>query len=256
MGYAGAGVKDHCAMRCRRAAARHANLAHHGGMHLLPSLRPAGPAAGRDHAELASARRPRAAFASRRRVLATPGLLGVVVALALAGCDASPAVTPPITPGSSAAPRDLNLIMRDYTYVPTSVDLVPGETVRLHVINGGLVMHEAVFGDMDSQLAWEKAEAATIDAPPGPTPFVPPPAGFDGVRVVGGSGQLLDVTWTVPADAASAPSGWFVGCHIPGHWAKGMVVPVRFIGTDGQPLGKPAQASGGASAAPEASATP
>lgn len=126
--------------------------------------------------------------------------------------------------------------MRDYAYVPPQVDLVPGETVVLHVINGGLVIHEAVLGDMPAQLAWEAAEAATVGAPPGPTPFVSPPPGFDGTRIVVGSGQLLDVTWTVPADAASAPSGWFVGCHIPGHWAKGMVVPVRFVNGAGQPI--------------------
>ena len=29
----------------------------------------------------------------------------------------------------------------------TSLDLVPGETVLLHVVNGGLVVHEAVIGD-------------------------------------------------------------------------------------------------------------
>ena len=73
------------------------------------------------------------------------------------------------------------------------------------------------------------------DHPPGPTPFVPSPAGFDGVRVVVGSGERVDVVWTVPADAAAA-GGWFVGCHIPGHFAKGMVVPVRLLGPDGVPL--------------------
>jgi uncharacterized cupredoxin-like copper-binding protein len=168
----------------------------------------------------------------------------MVGAALVAGCgaaDGSP--TPPAVPGTSTAPRDLNLIMRDYTYVPTTVDLVPGETVRLHVINGGLVIHEAVFGDMDSQLAWEEAELVTVDAPPGPTPTVPEPDGFDGVRVVAGSGQLLEVTWTVPADAPSDPTGWFVGCHIPGHWAKGMVVPVRFVDAAGNPISRPAPSS-------------
>jgi uncharacterized cupredoxin-like copper-binding protein len=173
-----------------------------------------------------------------RARIAVAAFLGAAV---LAGCGATGATpTPPVTPGTSAAPRDLNVIMRDYAYVPPVVDLVPGETVRLNVINGGLVIHEAIFGDMDDQLAWEEAELVTVDAPPGPTPFVPTPAGFNGVRVVAGSGELLDVTWTVPADAASDPSGWFVGCHIPGHWAKGMVVPVRFVDGDGNPIPKPA----------------
>ena len=126
--------------------------------------------------------------------------------------------------------------MRDYAYVPPEVDLVPGETVVLHVINGGLEIHEAVLGDMPAQQVWETAEAATVSAPPGPTPFVSPPPGFDGTRIVAGSGQQVDVVWTVPPDAAASSSGWFVGCHIPGHWAKGMVVPVRFVNSAGQPL--------------------
>jgi uncharacterized cupredoxin-like copper-binding protein len=169
------------------------------------------------------------------RAIALAGL--AAAAATLAACDAGmPAATPAITPGTGALPREVNIVARDYAYVPGTVDLVPGETVTLHVLNGGLVIHEAIFGDLDTQLAWEAAEAAAGDAPPGPTPFVPPPPDFDGVRVVVESGQRLDVTWTVPLDAASDPSGWFVGCHIPGHWEKGMVVPVRFVGRDGRPI--------------------
>jgi len=167
--------------------------------------------------------------------LAAIAVLGLLV---VAACGSgTPVETPAITPGTSAAPRDVNIVARDYAYVPSTVDLVPGETVVLHVINGGLEIHEAVLGDMQAQLAWEAAEAATVGAPPGPTPFVPPPPGFDGTRIVVGSGQRVDVVWTVPSDAAKAASGWFVGCHIPGHWQKGMVVPVRFVDPAGQPIG-------------------
>ena len=163
-----------------------------------------------------------------------------VLVVAVCACDTSaPAATPPITPGTSGVPREVNVVTRDYAFVPSIVDLAPGETVLLHVINGGLEQHEAIFGPLDDQLAWEAAEEAVIGAPPGPTPYVAPPPGFEGVRVVVGSGQRVDVTWTVPADAATAPDGWFVGCHIPGHWQKGMVVPVRLVGPDGHPLGTP-----------------
>ena len=164
-----------------------------------------------------------------------------VLALLLAGCGGGvPAGTPPITPGTAAVPREVNIIARDYAYVPSVVDLVPGETVVLHVVNGGLTVHEAIFGDIETQLAWEGAEAPLADSPPGPTPIVPVPPGFDGVRVVVGSGERVDVTWTVPSDAAGVAGGWFVGCHIPGHWDKGMVVPVRFVDEGGQPLVTPA----------------
>jgi uncharacterized cupredoxin-like copper-binding protein len=158
--------------------------------------------------------------------------------LSVSACDiAGPDGTPPITPGTSASPREVNIVARDYAFVPSTVDLVPGETVLLHVINGGLETHEAVIGDLASQLAWEAAESATVGAPPGPTPAVEVPPGFSGVRVVVASGQRVDVTWTVPPDAAAAANGWFVGCHIPGHWQKGMVVAVRFVSAGGVPLG-------------------
>ena len=191
------------------------------------------------HASIGSASPARSARGRHRpvsaRLLAAylAALAGVAIALAACG-GGNPAATPPVTPGTSSSPRAVNIVMRDYAYVPPIVDLVPGETVTLHVINGGLEIHEAILGDMPAQLAWESAEGATVGAPPGPTPFVSPPPNFSGTRIVAGSGQLVDVTWTVPADAASVP--WFVGCHIPGHWAKGMVVPVRFVDAAGQPL--------------------
>lgn len=137
------------------------------------------------------------------------------------------AATPPLRPGSSGAPREVNIIASDYTFVPPVVDLVPGETVVFHVVNGGLAVHEAIIGDQRVQDAWETAEAAAADPPPGPTPMVSVSPEVAGLRIVVQSGQRVDVTWTVPSDAPSTP--WFVGCHIPGHWARGMSVPIRFV---------------------------
>ena len=134
------------------------------------------------------------------------GLFAVVIAAALvaAGCAAGDAsATPPIIPGRSGAPREVNLIARDYAFVPPTLDLVPGETILLHVINGGLEVHEAVIGDASVQAAWEAAEAATVGAPPGPTPVVQVPAEVAGVRIVVHSGERVDLAWTVPGDAAT-----------------------------------------------------
>ena len=165
-----------------------------------------------------------------RRLL--PGL-----ALVVLGCTpAPPPATPAIEPGSVAAPREVNLITRDYSFVPDVLDLVPGETITLHVINGGLVVHEAILGDAAVQDAWEAAEAAVAGAPPGPTPMVAVPDDVAGLRIVVQSGERVDVTWTVPADGATGAGGgeaggpgWVVGCHIPGHLAKGMVIPIRWV---------------------------
>ena len=132
-------------------------------------------------------------------------------------------------PGTLAAPREVNLITRDYAFVPGVLDLVPGETVLLHVINGGLLVHEAVLGDATVQDAWELAEAEAAGAPPGPTPVVTVPADVAGLRIVVASGERVDVIWTVPADAAAAATPWLVACHIPGHLEKGMMVPIRWV---------------------------
>ena len=151
-----------------------------------------------------------------------------VIALAIAACDtgAPAAATPSITPGTAGAPREVNVVARDYVFSPPIVDLVPGETVVLHVVNGGLEVHEAVIGGTEVQDAWEAAEAAAPAHPPGATPDVSVAPGVSGVRIVVSSGQRRDLAWTVPIDAAGS---WSVGCHIPGHFAQGMVVPIRFV---------------------------
>jgi uncharacterized cupredoxin-like copper-binding protein len=129
--------------------------------------------------------------------------------------------TPPIVPGSSNTPREVNIVLKDWIFLPDPVDVVPGETVLLHVVNGGLEIHELVIGDQAVQDAWEAAELTTIGAPPGPTPAVSVPADVAGIRVVVPSGQRVDVTWQVPASAATV-NGLLLGCHIPSHWEKGM----------------------------------
>jgi len=158
------------------------------------------------------------------------------VAGGVAGCEgAASGPTPPISPGTPAAPREINIVARDYSFSPPVLDLVPGETVAIRFVNGGLEVHEAVIGGLDVQDAWERAEAATVGHPPGPTPVVSLPPEVGGLRIVARSGERVDATWTVPADAG-IDGDWYVGCHIPGHWDKGMVVPVRFVRTEGQPV--------------------
>lgn len=158
---------------------------------------------------------------------------GLVALSVVAGaCEAGPApATPPIVAGASGAPREVNLIAKDYSFLPATLDLVPGETVLLHVINGGLEIHEAIIGDAGVQDAWERAEAAVAGAPPGPTPVVSVAPDVSGLRIVVRSGERVDVTWTVPSsDTGGGPPPFIVGCHIPGHWERGMQVPVRWVG--------------------------
>jgi len=151
-------------------------------------------------------------------------LLAIAIAIAVvaAGCDTGPPpATPPIVPGSSVAPREVNIVMKDWQFLPDPVDVVPGETVLLHVVNGGLEVHEAVIGDPAVQDAWDAAEAGAANPPPGPTPIVSVAPDVAGIRIVVASGQRVDLVWTVPADSAIV-GRLVLGCHIPGHWAKGM----------------------------------
>jgi uncharacterized cupredoxin-like copper-binding protein len=172
----------------------------------------------------------------------------VVFALLLSGCAAGPPQpTPAIIPGTDTSPREVNVILKDYQYVPDVLDLVPGETVLFHFVNGGLAVHEAIIGDMPIQEAWEEAEALHADPPPGPTPVVTVPAGMEGFRVVVESGERKDVRWTVPTEVL-APL--ILGCHIPGHWARGMQAPIRLV----TPGGRPASVT--ATPTPPAAATP
>ena len=100
--------------------------------------------------------------------------------------------------------------MRDYRFDPTPVVLVPGETVRLTILNGGLVEHELTLGDEDVQVAWAQADAAAT--PPAPFATPPPasvPPGTGGLRVLLGSGE--QATWHTPC-RRSVPSRSSVIC--------------------------------------------
>lgn len=162
----------------------------------------------------------------RRRIVPTLAVLALLPAALMAACTGGPATTPPVTPGTSASPRNVNVVARDYTFSPPVVDVVPGETVVLHLINGGLEPHEVIVGDQRVQDAWEMAEADLPPTRPGVTPAVSVPPGLSGLRYVVRSGERVDVTWTVPLDPLIV-TGLIVGCHIAGHYARGMHVPVR-----------------------------
>ena len=185
-------------------------------------------------------------MASSSRLPALAARLGIVVLILVSAgaCESGPVITPAITPGTPADPREVIIVARDYAFTPAVVDLVPGETVLIQLVDGGLIAHEAVFGPSAVQDAWETVQAPLSSAPPGASPQVSIAPELGGLRIVVASGERKDVTWVVPAGAAADAGGWFVGCHIPGHWAEGMVVPVRFVGPDGRPLPSPEAGTG------------
>ncbi len=166
-----------------------------------------------------SARRP-----SRAPAYVTIAGLAVALGLVVYALRDTPAPVVVIdAPGTSAQPRAVNVILRDYLFEPTPLVLVRGETVRIAVINGGLETHELVLGDARVQQAWESAHAAAT--PPAPLATAPPasvPADVGGARISLGSGQQGTLDYTVPVSGVVQ-----VICHVPGHVEQGMVGQVE-----------------------------
>jgi uncharacterized cupredoxin-like copper-binding protein len=112
--------------------------------------------------------------------------------------------------------------MRDYLFLPGSLSLVPGETVRFNVINGGLLPHEFALGDAAVQQAWASADAV---ATPPVLAATPPPASVRpevaGLRIYLRSGEQQTVTYVVPERGEL-----MLACNIPGHVSEGMVATV------------------------------
>jgi uncharacterized cupredoxin-like copper-binding protein len=174
-------------------------------------------------------RAPGARRISRGPVVALIVGAGLAISLVLLGATlaGAPAPTPAasLQPGTAVAPRDVNVIMRDYHFDPTPLYLFPGEQVRLNVFNGGMVEHELVLGDAAVQAAWTTANAAAT--PPAPFATAPPASvdpGVGGLRLFLASGGSASVIYNVPESGALA-----MMCHIPGHLEKGMTTDVVFV---------------------------
>lgn len=155
------------------------------------------------------------------------GLTLAVTLVLLAAAAAQQRVPAPAIerPGTVDAPRELNVIMRDYAFVPSPITVVRGETVRFNIVNGGLVPHELVLGDARIQDAWQSADAAAT--PPGPfatAPAASVAAADAGLRVVLASGAQVQVAFRVPAAGDLS-----LVCHLPGHAQRGMVSGVTVL---------------------------
>ena len=151
--------------------------------------------------------------------------LAISLVLYLANANGQPVASPPIgLPGTASQPRPVNVIMRDYQFDPTPLYLYPGETIRLTVLNAGMVEHELVLGDAAVQDAWTQADAAATPAAPFATaPPASAPADTGGLRVLLPSGGTTTVIYEVPADPP------LLRCNLPGHQERGMVGQITLI---------------------------
>jgi uncharacterized cupredoxin-like copper-binding protein len=164
-----------------------------------------------------------------RRATRAAALLVPLVIVAAGGC-AAPAPTPlaPAGAGTDASPRAINVILRDYVFVPGAIGLIPGETVRFNLINGGLAPHEFVLGDAQVQAAWASADAAATPPIIGATaPPATVAAHVGGLRVLLASGESTSVTYRVPPATEAAELQ--LACQLPGHVSEGMVGTLSIV---------------------------
>jgi uncharacterized cupredoxin-like copper-binding protein len=113
--------------------------------------------------------------------------------------------------GTDANPRVINLTVDGYQFVPNTIQVTLGETVRFVVANPTDLAHEVYIGSPAEQAKDEAARAsmAPMDQPSLSTQY--------------GYGAYLAAYSTIEFRYEfSSRDEVMIGCHLPGHWDKGM----------------------------------
>ena len=133
-------------------------------------------------------------------------LLAAALALALvaAGCGSDDNASG-IDPESA---RTIEIAMQDNKYVPATVSVEAGETVRFVFTNNGEVTHDAFIGDEAAQDDHEEEMNGEMGGEHGM-------GDTDALTVK--SGETGELTHTFEADDEV-----LIGCHEPGHYEDGM----------------------------------
>ena len=124
----------------------------------------------------------------------------VLLAVALAGCFAEPAASPP--GGQTVVVSAMDAMAFD----PAEFEFAAGETVRFEVTNVGELRHEFFIGDLAAQEEHAAEMAMDHDA--------------TGVTVDPGETATLRYTF---AEAGQL----FAACHEPGHYEAGMIAELN-----------------------------
>lgn len=138
------------------------------------------------------------------------------IASPVASGAASKAVTTStkLAKGKKITPRVIEVEMLATAYSPKVVRVKSKETVTFRFMNKGVAAHEALVGDLDSQLDHAKemkagGEHAAHEMPKSP--------GY--ILVKAKSSKTLTYTF-------GKPGRTLIGCHQPGHWESGMKLQV------------------------------
>ncbi len=124
--------------------------------------------------------------------------------------------------GEPAEPADANRMIEirmtdELRFEPAEVKVLVGETVTFKVTNSGQILHDFTLGDEETQADHEAEMAA------GGMPGI----GHDDPNVLTlEPGQTGELTWRFTAQATI-----LYGCHLPGHYAAGMVGTLTISGS-------------------------
>lgn len=119
-----------------------------------------------------------------------------------------------------ASSRVVNLSIDGYRFVPDHLVVSRGETVRFVISNPTDLAHEVAIGTVAEQAADEAAhqsakpmEQAGVSTHFGYSQYIP-------------AFSTVDFTYHFSGDAEV-----MLGCHLPGHWAKGMKADITVTGS-------------------------
>ncbi len=119
--------------------------------------------------------------------------------------------------GASEADRVVEIRMLDaFSFEPASVEVKVGETVTFKVVNAGQIAHDFTLGDEEMQ---DEHDAEMAGGMSGMGHGEPNVLTLD----PGTEGAL---TWRF-----TAPATILYGCHVPGHYAAGMVGNLTIVGS-------------------------
>lgn len=125
----------------------------------------------------------------------------LAVAATLAGLAASACAAAP-------ASRTVRVEMRYSRFVPASLSIPAGTTVRFELVNADPIAHEFVLGTEQEQRTHERAPDRVHDERPGQASLAP------------GETKTIEFTFGTPGTL-------IYGCHRPGHYSYGMRGAVR-----------------------------
>lgn len=115
--------------------------------------------------------------------------------------------------GTPASAADADRVIEidaadDFSFTPDDVLVAVGETVTFRVTNSGVLPHDFTLGDTETQDDHEAEMAGMASGNP-----------EDEVNAFTvQAGETKELTWTF-----DEPGSILMGCHIPGHYAAGML---------------------------------